>query len=390
MLIRSTPCEPDRPAARMVGMDAAVKPGKGLDMITPRTLLTALLLLVFATPALSGEFPDNWYWERPVEHTKFEGIEAPALGVGEWVGGEFDVANMKGSIVVIDFWATWCGPCIAAMPKNTELAKKYEKDGVKLIGVCTSGDAEKMPTIVSDNGAKYPNAFAKDGQVEKDWPIQWYPTYAVVDREGIVRAIGLKPDSVDDVIESMLAEEADKSGKVRIRPNWLEGGDEKRARLKRLEESPEQPPALSVDSWHNSEPIKLEQLKGKVVVIDFWATWSGPSERAIPKHNELFKKYGKDGLVIIGVCSTLGGEAIAKAIETHGITYPVCVDLDNKTNTAYAPNGYPDYYLIDRTGNLRIADCVNSKLEEAVQALLSEKVSEDEEEEKPAPEAEDV
>lgn len=346
-------------------------------------ILTALILLALTVPAAAGEFPDNWYWERPVEHTKFEGVEAPKLNVGEWVGGEFDTANMKGSIVVIDFWATWCGPCIAAMPKNTKIAEKYAKDGVKLIGVCTSGDADKMPTIVADKGAKYPNAFAADDQVEKDWPVQWYPTYAVVDREGIVRAIGLKPDNVEDVIETLLADEADKSGKVRIRPNWLEGDAEKRVRLKRLEESPEQPPALAVENWHNGEAVTLEQLKGKVVVLDFWATWSGPSERAIPKHNELYQKYGKDGLVIIGVCSTLGGEAIANAVEKHGITYPVCVDIDNKTNTAYAPNGYPDYYIIDKQGKLRIADCVNSKLEDAVKALLKEEVGEDGEEEKP-------
>ena len=351
-----------------------------------RNILAALILLTLVLPVTAGEFPDNWYWERPVEHTKFEGLEAPALSVGDWVGGEFDVTKMKGSIVVIDFWATWCGPCIAAMPKNTKIAEKYANDGVKLIGVCTSGDAEKMPKIVEDNGANYPNAFAADGQIEKGWPVQWYPTYAVVDREGIVRAIGLKPDNVADVIETLLAEEADKSGKVRIRPNWLEGGDEKRARLKKLEKSPEQPPALAVDNWHNSEALKLKELKGKVVVLDFWATWSGPSERAIPKHNALYEKYGEQGLVIIGICSTLGGEAIEKAIEAHGIKYPVCVDIENKTNTAYAPNGYPDYYLIDKHGNLRIADCVNSKLEDAVKALLSEKVGDEEAEEEPASE----
>lgn len=355
-------------------------------MLNQSSKLTAsvLALFVFAMPMLAGEFPDNWYWERPVEHTKFEGLDAPALSVGDWVGGEFDVTKMKGSIVVIDFWATWCGPCIAAMPKNTKMAEKYAEDGVKLIGVCTSGDADKMPTIVKDNKALYPNAFADGGQIEKDWPIQWYPTYAVVDREGIVRAIGLKPDNVEDVIETLLAEEAEASGIVRIRPNWLEGDAEKRARLKRLEEKPEQPPALTVENWHNSEAIKLADLKGKVVVLDFWATWSGPSERAIPKHNALIEKYGKDGLVIIGVCSTLGGEAIEKAIEAHGIKYPVCVDIENKTNTAYAPNGYPDYYLIDRSGKLRIADCTNSALEDAVKALLNEKVVEEE----PKPEAE--
>ena len=342
----------------------------------------AFALLVLSLPVAAGEFPDNWYWERPDEHTKFEGLDAPALTVGEWVGGEFDVTKMKGSIVVIDFWATWCGPCIAAIPKNNELAEEYAKDGVKLIGVCTSGDAEKMPAIVNDNKAAYPNAFAQGGQIEKDWPIQWYPTYAVVDREGIVRAIGLKPDKVTDVIETLLADEADASGKVRIRPNWLEGDADKRARLKRLEESPEKPPALTVENWHNSEALSLDQLKGKVVVLDFWATWAPSNDKTIPKHKALLEKYGEQGLVIIGVTSTtLGNEGIKDAIEKHGIDYPVCVDIENKTNTAYAPNGYSDYYLIDRAGNLRIADCANNKLEDEIKALLSEKVDEEEEKE---------
>lgn len=348
-------------------------------MNVQRNCLLTLVLLILATPSFAGEFPEDWYWERPDEHIKFEGRDAPALTVGDWVGGEFDVAKMKGSIVVIDFWATWCGPCIAAMPHNTKLAEEYAEDGVKFIGVCTSGDADKMPKIVADNKAQYPNAFAQGGQIEKDWPIQWYPTYAVVDREGLVRAIGLKPDKVEDVIEALLAEQAEASGIVRIRPNWLEGDKEKRARLKRLEEKADQPPALSVENWHNSEALKLADLKGKVVVLDFWATWSSPSERAVPKHNELINKYRKDGLVIIGICSTLGGEAIKKAVEDNDINYPVCIDIENRTNTAYAPNGYPDYYIIDRAGKLRIADCANSTLEAAVKALLSEKPEEEKE-----------
>jgi thiol-disulfide isomerase/thioredoxin len=336
-------------------------------------------------PVTAGEFPDNWYWERPDEHTKFEGMKAPALTVGEWVGGDFAMEDMKGSIVIVDFWATWCGPCIAAMPKNTELAEKYAKDGVKLIGVCTSGDPNQMPALVKDNGAKYPNAFAQGAQIEKDWPIQWYPTYAVVDRDGIVRAIGLKPDNVEDVIETLLAQEAEKSGKVRIRPTWLEGDAEKRARLKDLEAKPETPPALSVENWHNGEAVTLEDLKGKVVVLDFWATWSPSNKKTVPVHNALMEKYGDDGLVIIGICSTLGSENLKEAVETFGIEYPVCVDVDNQTNKAYGPNGYSDYYLIDRQGKLRIADCANGKLEEAVEALLSEKVGDEDEAAEDAP-----
>ncbi len=347
------------------------------------TLALALLAILLPGPSVAGEFPDDWYYERPEEHTQFEGKDAPPLTVGEWVGAEFKLEDMENQIVIIDFWATWCGPCIAAMPHNTKLAEKYADQGVKLIGVCVSGDATQMPKLVEDNGANYPNAFVQGEQVEKDWPVQWYPTYAVVDRQGVVRAIGLTPTSLEDVVETLLEEDAAAAGKARIRPAWREGDAAKRARLKELEEKADTPPALSVENWINSGPMELADLKGKVVVLDFWATWAGPSIRKIEYHNELAAKYADQGLVLIGVSATYGGEALAATVNEHGIQYPVCVDIDNKTNTAYGPNGFPDYYVIDKAGKLRIADCANASIEDAIKALLAEKV-EGEQGEEPA------
>lgn len=332
-----------------------------------------LAVTLMGTLAQAGEFPDNWYWERPEEHTRFEGLPAPELKVGDWVGGKFNTKKMAGDIVVINFWATWSDKCIEAMPVDAKLAKQYAGENVKVIGVCVSGDSESMPDLVKNNGGTYPNAFARGDQVATDWPVLWYPTYAVVDAQGVVRAIGLKPDKIEDVIEALLTEQAVASGKARIRPTWLEGTAEKRARLKTLEEKAEAPPALQVENWINSEGLSLDELKGKVVVIDFWATWSKPCIKAIEYHNELVDKYAADGLVIIGVCATHKGEFMADTVTNHGINYPVCVDKDNKTNTAYGVNGFPDYYLIDRAGNLRIADCANASLEDAIRALLAEK-----------------
>lgn len=349
-------------------------------MTRHRMMLFALtFLLCFSTQAASaGDYPDTWYFDRPDEHTALEGTAAPELTVGKWVGAEFKKEDMKGNIVVIDFWATWCGPCIAAMPKNTKIAEKYADQGVKFIGVCLSGDESQMAGIVKKNGAKYPNAYVDGDQVSKDWPVTWYPTYAVVDRKGVVRAIGLTPDSVEKVIESLLLDEAAAKGIVRVNPAWLEGDTQKRARLSELEKNSDNPPPLAVKGWQNSKPIKIADQKGKVVVLDFWGTFSPSCIKRIEYHNELLDKYSSQGLVFIGVAATLGGEKVGDIVHEHGIRYPVCVDVENKTNISYGPNGFPDYYLIDKSGKLRIADCTNASLEDAIAALLSEKIQEEE------------
>jgi thiol-disulfide isomerase/thioredoxin len=131
------------------------------------------------------------------------------------------------------------------------------------------------------------------------------------------------------------------------------------------------PPALEVIEWINSSPLSLEELKGKVVLLDFWATWCGPCLASIPKNNALAEKY-RDDLVVIGICHDRGHEKMQQVTEGRGIKYPVCHDEDNTTKTAYKVDSYPDYYLIDRQGRLRLADCSNSKVEDAIRTLIAE------------------
>ena len=163
--------------------------------------------------AHAGEFPDNWTWDRDAkargEHAVLEGKPMPALALTGWVNGEVKSEDMKGKVVVVDFYATWCGPCLAAIPHNNEMLKAYKSKGLVIVGVCTSNRGqEKMDQTVKDKGIEYPTARDPQLKSEKAWAVHYYPTYAVVDRKGIVRSIGLQPHNVEAVVKKLLNEES--------------------------------------------------------------------------------------------------------------------------------------------------------------------------------------
>jgi len=150
----------------------------------------------------------------------------------------------------------------------------------------------------------------------------------------------------------------------------FEGNADLRSRLEKLQGSSEIP-ELKLRNWMNGSAMTLEDLKSKIVVLDFWATWCGPCIRSIPKNNKLAERF-KDDVVIIGVCAEKGSDRMQAVVEERGIKYPVAIDKDDQTNDAYDANGYPDYYIIDKTGKLVVADCKNSQVATVVEMLLAE------------------
>lgn len=134
----------------------------------------------------------------------------PPINLQDFDGKAVPADQFKGNIIVLDFWATWCVPCIVEIPALNRLQEKYGAKGVKVLGVTmASGDAAEVKPFIGRHKMKYTVLMGDDDQVY-DLNVVAFPTTYVVTRDMKVfrRYIGASPTKVADIeadIERLLA-----------------------------------------------------------------------------------------------------------------------------------------------------------------------------------------
>ena len=124
-----------------------------------------------------------------VEVTAEIGGSAPDFVLKDLAGKETRLSSFKGTVVLLEFWATWCPPCKDAIPDMEKLYHKYHGKGFTILGVTmdSDADADKVARFTSSHGISYPVLFADD-EVPSTYNVVSVPVTFVIDKEGRITA----------------------------------------------------------------------------------------------------------------------------------------------------------------------------------------------------------
>jgi peroxiredoxin len=159
-------------------------------------LWAAALLLAACRPSAADRAPAA----APTEATPTAPGAAPAFALKSLTGETVSLASLKGNVVFIDFWATWCPPCRISMPSVERLHADYKGKPVRVIGVSVDEDIDALRAFVKKKKTAHPVLMDPDSATASAYGAEGIPHFAVVDREGrlIDQWSGFAPGFSDD------------------------------------------------------------------------------------------------------------------------------------------------------------------------------------------------
>jgi len=200
--------EPERPAD--VGTTGQAEgEGKATRSVSRgRVLIGAILAIILA----SGLYFINRYWISPAVQTQAmtggDHPAAPAISLTDIDGKRLDLADYKGKVVVLDFWATWCGPCREEIPGFTVLQQKYANQGFSVIGISMDDEPGPVVQFYKEFKMNYPVAVGNQRIGELYGGIFGLPTTFLIGRDGriyIKHTGGINPAIIEGEVQQLLA-----------------------------------------------------------------------------------------------------------------------------------------------------------------------------------------
>ncbi len=131
-----------------------------------------------------------------------EGDRAPWFAAELADGSTFEMADLQGKVILINFWATWCGPCVGEMPAFESLYKDYaDNPDVAIVAVDVEEKKKTVDFFAETNGYTFPIAYDEDGKIGMQYPTSGIPYTVIVGKDGYIRTIHLGARDADTQYE---------------------------------------------------------------------------------------------------------------------------------------------------------------------------------------------
>ena len=173
---------------------------------TGRYAETARQLLEQDRAARTGELSGSSEVSPNQESSEFINRPAPDFHVMDISGEELSLQQYRGQVVLLDFWATWCQPCIVEMPNVKETYRKYKNQKFQIIGISLDNAMAPLKVYIDGEGIMWRQYLDSSGQMSRLYGVRAIPSTFLIDGAGIVRKVNLRGFALESAVADLVRE----------------------------------------------------------------------------------------------------------------------------------------------------------------------------------------
>ncbi|RKU30724.1 hypothetical protein C6497_03335 [Candidatus Poribacteria bacterium] len=324
-------------------------------------------------PKSAGGQPSEWI-----------GKQAPAFKVMDLNGEEITLEKYHGQVVLIDFWATWCGPCIGELPNVKATYDKYKDKRFQIIGISLDRSKPTLESFVKEQNLGWVHYFDQESKIANQYGVTGIPATFLIDGEGIIRMTNLRGHQLETAVGEMVEEN------LKIPHHTHQPKSIPATKLiKPSNPTPNNPsiPSSKLTDWVGKpapdikittlkgEELTWEDFRGQIVLLDFWATWCGPCLIELPKIKKTYANFKDQKFQIIGISLDRSLLPLAEYIANEELGWHHYWDEDRKIRTLFKVNAIPSAILIDGEGIIQKAYLGGFDVETAVSELVDKNLN---------------